>query len=66
MRLVRTLTVALGMAAALGGPALGGERGVRIGEPAPEIIGGPWINSAPLTMAKLRGRVVYVEFWTYG
>ena len=42
------------------------QRGVRIGQPAPEITGGPWINSAPLSMATLRGRVVYVEFWTYG
>jgi hypothetical protein len=38
----------------------------RIGQPAPEITGGPWINSEPLTMEKLRGRVVAVEFWTFG
>jgi thiol-disulfide isomerase/thioredoxin len=25
-----------------------------------------WINSEPLTLAGLRGRVVLVEFWTYG
>ena len=37
-----------------------------LGSAAPEIAGGPWINSAPLTMAGLRGRVVLVEFWTYG
>ena len=40
--------------------------GVRIGQPAPEITGGPWINSGPLSMVELRGRVVLVEFWTYG
>ena len=40
--------------------------GLRVGTPAPEIAGAPWINSAPLTMAGLRGRVVLVEFWTYG
>jgi hypothetical protein len=39
---------------------------LRVGTPAPEITGAPWINSAPLTMAGLRGRVVLVEFWTYG
>ena len=33
---------------------------------APEIVGGPWINSQPLAPAALRGRVVFVEFWTYG
>jgi hypothetical protein len=40
--------------------------GPRVGQPAPEIAGGPWINSEPLTMQKLRGRVVFVEFWTFG
>ena len=39
---------------------------LRPGQPAPEIAGGPWINSAPLTLEALRGRVVLVEFWTYG
>jgi hypothetical protein len=39
----------------------------RTGAPAPDLTGGgPWINSAPLTLAALRGRVVAVEFWTYG
>ena len=38
----------------------------RVGQPAPEITGGPWINSEPLNMDKLRGRVVAVEFWTFG
>lgn len=33
---------------------------------APEFKGiNHWINSAPLTMAQLRGKVVLVEFWTY-
>ena len=38
----------------------------RPGAAAPDLGGGPWINSAPLTVAGLRGRVVLVEFWTYG
>ncbi len=34
---------------------------------APEFTGiTAWINSAPLTIASLRGRVVLVEFWTFG
>jgi len=36
------------------------------GSAAPEIAGGPWINSAELTTAALRGKVALVEFWTYG
>jgi cytochrome c biogenesis protein CcdA/thiol-disulfide isomerase/thioredoxin len=26
---------------------------------------GAWINSAPLTLAQLRGKVVLIDFWTY-
>lgn len=34
---------------------------------APEFTGiTAWINSEPLTMASLRGKVVLVEFWTFG
>ncbi len=36
------------------------------GRPAPEITAGQWINSAPLMIGDLRGRVVAVEFWTFG
>jgi cytochrome c biogenesis protein CcdA/thiol-disulfide isomerase/thioredoxin len=33
---------------------------------APEFaVGRPWINSAPLRMDSLRGRVVLVDFWTF-
>ena len=39
---------------------------VAVGQAAPDITGGPWINSEPLSLAGLRGRVVLVEFWTYG
>lgn len=28
--------------------------------------GGPWINSSPLDLASLRGKVVMVWFWTFG
>lgn len=35
--------------------------------PAPEFTGiERWFNSPALTMAGLKGRVVLVEFWTYG
>ena len=48
------------------GPGAAAGRQVRVGQAAPEITGGPWINSEPLSLAGLRGRVVVVEFWTYG
>ncbi|MCA9498605.1 MAG: redoxin domain-containing protein [Nitrospirales bacterium] len=34
--------------------------------PAPDIISPVWINSEPLKMEGLRGKVVMVEFWTFG
>ncbi|CAN5407561.1 thioredoxin family protein [soil metagenome] len=34
---------------------------------APEFTGlGNWFNSSPLTLSGLRGKVVLVNFWTYG
>lgn len=34
--------------------------------PAPEFVGiEKWLNSEPLTVQQLRGKVVLVEFWTY-
>ena len=60
-RVVGAAMVALGLAVA-GAPAAG----LMIGQPAPEITGAPWINSPPLTLAALRGRVVVIDFWTFG
>jgi thiol-disulfide isomerase/thioredoxin len=42
-------------------PAEGG-----IGGSAPEISNEIWLNSDPLRLANLRGKVVMVEFWTFG
>jgi len=39
---------------------------ITAGAVAPDISGEDWLNSKPLTMAGLKGRVVLVEFWTYG
>jgi thiol-disulfide isomerase/thioredoxin len=34
---------------------------------APNFVGiGTWFNSAPLNISDLRGKVVLVDFWTYG
>ena len=35
-------------------------------KPAPEFIGiNSWLNSPPLTLKQLRGKVVWIDFWTY-
>jgi thiol-disulfide isomerase/thioredoxin len=38
----------------------------RVGMPAPEISGQSWLNSGPVALAELKGKVVLVEFWTFG
>jgi len=62
-RLAGALTGVVLVLAAVAAPAAAQ---LHPGAPAPEVTGGPWINSPPLTLAGLRGRVVLVEFWTYG
>ena len=43
-----------------------GGSGLPVGPVAPEFSGiDHWLNSGPLTMAGLRGKVVLVDFWTY-
>jgi hypothetical protein len=57
----------LGLVLAVLAVAVTGEaQVVQTGAPAPDVAGAAWINSAPLTLTSLRGRVVLVEFWTYG
>jgi thiol-disulfide isomerase/thioredoxin len=33
---------------------------------APELAAGDWINSEPVRLKDLHGRVVLIEFWTFG
>lgn len=44
----------------------GGGSGLGPGAQAPELQSGPWINSPPLRLAGLRGKVVFLEMWTFG
>lgn len=46
-------------------PGVRGEL-VAVGKVAPEIVKGHWVNSEPLSIQGLRGRVVLIDFWTYG
>lgn len=50
----------------VGGPGLAEEERLADFGVAPEFQGiEGWINSEPLTMAALRGKVVVIDFWTY-
>lgn len=37
-----------------------------VGQPAAAITNKQWLNSEPLSLSKLKGNVVLVEFWTFG
>ncbi len=43
-----------------------GSSGLSVGPDAPDFTGiDHWLNSGPLTMSGLKGKVVLVDFWTY-
>ena len=51
---------------ALPGFEASGQTGGKVGNNASEFTGiTQWLNSEPLTMEDLRGKVVLVDFWTY-
>jgi hypothetical protein len=58
------LVVLLAAAGFVAGPVA--SQALRLGAAAPDVTGERWINSEPLTTPNLRGRVVLVEFWTFG
>lgn len=58
--------VAAPLLARAAGPALPAAAALPDYGPAPDFVGiERWLNSEPLTLAQLRGRVVLVDFWTY-
>ena len=72
MRGARTLAmVVITLAVVVTLAVWSGPTGVRAelvapGKAAPELAAGAWVNSQPLTLHGLRGRVVLVDFWTFG
>ena len=63
---LKTLAIAATFAAtaATGTAALAAP--LQSGPPAPEFTGiNQWLNSEPLTLQQLKGKVVLVDFWTY-
>lgn len=58
------LAIAIAFVVLVGG--LGGVGLVLAGPEVRDFAQGKWINSEPLTIDKLRGRVVLLDFWTYG
>jgi len=63
--LERTSAVEDAIAGLLGNQAVE-DRTLRDFGPAPEFDGvTDWLNSEPLTLAELRGKVVVIDFWTY-
>jgi hypothetical protein len=61
------LLLGLVLTAQADGPAQAPAKVADVARTAPEITGiAHWLNSAPLKLTDLRGKVVLVDFWTYG
>jgi hypothetical protein len=59
-----TLILALLLAAV---PCARAQQPAEMKVPAPELQGiDAWINSKPLSLADLKGKVVVLHFWTFG
>ena len=65
-RATYTVLVAAAMLGVLGIGSPAAALAHLVGKPAPKITNGTWIHSKPLSLADLRGKVVLLEFWTYG
>ncbi len=60
------LLAVVALAVACSAASARSEPGGNVGNRAPEFEGiSDWINSEPLTMEELRGKVVLIDFWTY-
>src|SRR5471030_2099766 len=51
---------------AMAAKTTGAERALPVEGPLPDLSGAvQWLNSAPLSAAELKGKVVLIDFWTY-
>jgi thiol-disulfide isomerase/thioredoxin len=60
--LTRILASVIALSALIGWSPVSAETGIK----APTITNETWLNSRPLHDADLKGKVVLVEFWTFG
>ena len=63
------LVFCLGTALYTTQPAAEAQQPIEMNAAAPELLGGPWLNTAkaaPIKLASRRGKVTIVEFWTFG
>ena len=60
--LTRILVGIITLSALIGWSPVSAETGIK----APTITNETWLNSAPLHESDLKGKVVLVEFWTFG
>jgi hypothetical protein len=67
MRAWQSRWLAAGVVGAVLAPALAAQEPAAFKAPAPELRGiDGWVNTAPLKLKDLRGRVVVLHFWTFG
>ena len=55
--------------AVLCGPRCSAQEPAQFDVEAPEMVGGPWLNTPdhkPIKLASRRGKVTIIEFWTFG
>jgi hypothetical protein len=64
LRTAAALALGLSLTA---GPRAGAQQPVAMTIPAPELTGiEEWVNSKPLSLKGLRGKVVVLHFWAFG
>ncbi len=66
MKQKRTFYILLALAFTVSTLWLGYSQGSTAGKYAPEFTNDTWVNSQPLRLTELKGKVVLVEFWTFG